>query len=411
MEKRKIKALKNELKEMQNLLMLEMPFIASLLRKCKIVIDEKIETAGVTKKELIINPDFFESLSKKQKMFVYCHEALHLAFRHLLRMENKDRELFVVSTDCPINHILMTHGFENLKFPFDLITPESLSRILFKKEREIAKMSVEEIYYLLKKSKRTPEFNLMEDLIDAGKIAFEKSTVIQNGDPLSQEARTPEEVEKYWKEALSQAVIQGKMAGNLPGNFKRLVDKLFEAKVTWKEIIKKEIINSLGKITISDWRRVSRRYPFLPGNKSLTRPNIWFLIDTSGSISDNELKQFLSEVYSIIKTRAAGIIMPWDAKVYPSIELKKPRDIELPLKNLTGGGGTNILPALEEVFKRMKLGDLVIVLTDGHIFDLNNPKTKISFEQVGQKSSAAIFATIKKEIDLPPKWKRIKIEL
>jgi predicted metal-dependent peptidase len=201
------------------------------------------------------------------------------------------------------------------------------------------------------------------------------------------------------------------MAGTLPAELERLINELSQSKLPWKEIIKKEIINGLGKTVISDWKKSSRRYALLPGNKRLISPNIWILVDTSGSIDEKELKQFLSEVYGISKNQAQGIIVPWDAKVYPMIKLKKPSDIKLKTIKLYGGGGTLIKPALTETLALMKFGDMVVILTDGDIFDGNEPSTQDLFRKVGQKSMVAIFATIIDQVHLTHKWKKIKIEV
>lgn len=414
MDKKEVQELKKELENIKTILLLEMPFFASLLRRCRIILDEQAKRASVnTLGEIRVEPEFFKSLSKKAKIWVYCHETAHIAFRHLLRAENKDLELFNVAADTPINHILENHGFKNIKIPGGIILPSQLVKIISKTEEEIVKMSPEEIYSLLQKNaKEHPPLEFMKDLLDDSKddSSSGKTIIIQEGDPEAYKSRNPKQMDNYWKEKIAQAMVESKMAGKLPGNLERLVDELLRSRVRWKQIIKKEIINGIGKTIVSDWKMPSRRYKSFPGTKRLNMPNIWFLIDTSGSIGKPELQQFLGEVYAILKNHAQGIVIPWDAKVYPMTELNKPKDIELAVKNMRGGGGTIIFPALETTLKLMRLGDMVIILTDGCIFDADKPGTKELFKKVGQKSIVAIFATIQTQIDLPLKWKKIKIE-
>lgn len=414
MDEKEIQELKKELEDTKTILLLEMPFFASLLRRCQIILDEQAKRASINALgEIRIEPNFFKSLSKKAKIWIYCHEAAHIAFGHLLRAENKDLELFNIAADVPINYILENHGFKDVEIPGGMVLPSQLVKIISKTEKEIVKMSPEEIYSLLQKNaEKHPPFEFMKDLSDdSGKNSSSgKKIIIQEGDPEAYKSRNPEQIDKYWKEKITQAMIESKMAGKLPGNLERLVDELLKSKVRWKEIIKKEIINGIGKTMVSDWKRPSRRYKLFPGTKKLSLPNIWFLIDTSASIDQAELQQFLGEVYSVLKNHAKGIVIPWDTIVYPMTELNKPKDIELAAKNMRGGGGTIIFPVLKTTFKLMKLGDMVIILTDGCIFDIDNPDTKELFKKVGQKSIIAIFATIQVQIDLPLKWKRIKIE-
>ena len=150
----------------------------------------------------------------------------------------------------------------------------------------------------------------------------------------------------------------------------------------------------------------------IPGTKQLRVPTVWFLVDTSGSIIRPWLIQFLSEVYAALKHLGGGFIIAWDAQAYSEIELKKAEDLNrLAGKGaLRGGGGTTIAPALEKVIELMAKDDLVVVMTDGEIFDITALKTQELLARVAVKSSTAIFGTMKMDVVVPVRWRKIKIE-
>lgn len=415
-----LKETKRELDDIKTVLTMSSPFLSLLLRRSRIIADPTIKTAGVNKKgEIRINLEFLSGLNTKTKAFVYNHEVLHIAFRHAWRGEGKNDQIFKIAIDCPVNTILQAHGLaDGVQFPFDIVTPKFIASQIGRQEEEIAKMTVEELYYLLEKNPQIPKkFKVMNDVSrDSSetekKPGDQKDSVIQEGDPEAYKPdKNPQEAEDYWKKAVVQAAVIARSAGKLPGELERIINDLLKAKVNWKKVIKKEILNGIGKSIISTWQRPARKHSLLPGIKRLTIPNVWCLIDTSGSISEEELAQFLGEVYGISKNQGKVVIIPWDAMVYPAIELSKPRDIARAIKEMKGGGGTIIAPALEKLMDSIRFGDVTVILTDGYIFDLERKETQKLLRGAANKSSVAVFATIATTSNLPSKWRQIRIEI
>ncbi|MEM1759674.1 MAG: VWA-like domain-containing protein, partial [Thermofilaceae archaeon] len=79
-------------------------------------------------------------------------------------------------------------------------------------------------------------------------------------------------------------------------------------------------------------------------------------------------KQFVGEVYGILREKSEVVVVPWDATVYEPTKLERPSDINK--IKLKGGGGTLILPALELVDRNYSNADNVVILSDWHIDDL-----------------------------------------
>ena len=89
----------------------------------KPVFSKSIPTACVTFDQqgefvyFIFNPEFWNSLDDYNKIFVICHEALHIIFEHGLRFkDSKNREQANVAMDVVINHTLLRQfGFDRSK--------------------------------------------------------------------------------------------------------------------------------------------------------------------------------------------------------------------------------------------------------------------------------------------------------
>jgi predicted metal-dependent peptidase len=141
------------------------------------------------------------------------------------------------------------------------------------------------------------------------------------------------------------AAAQAAGAGNLPGNVKRMIKDLTEPVMNWRELLQQQIESTIK----SDytWTRPSRRSwhmdAILPGLKPGSQIDVVIGIDTSGSISDNDLKIFFSEIKGIMETYEEYkiTVMGWDTEVHnigvftsdnlESIETFEPG----------GGGGTD----------------------------------------------------------------------
>jgi predicted metal-dependent peptidase len=424
--------LEGELKNINTALMARWPFLQSLLRRCRIVADTNVETACVNAKgEMRVNPEFLKGLNTKAKVLVYLHEALHIALLHPVRINGKDGEIYDIAADSVVNTILAEHDFSFASLPFKVITANDVAQMINKEPKEVVKMSAEEQYYWLMKCEERPQFeNIMKDLSSGASGQGGESSsdgeneehggegaqefVLQEGDAQAYSAdKTPQEHEQYWRESITQSLVQAKLAGKLPSGVERIVEGFLKPKVDWKSLIKKHLLNGIGANVILCWKRPSRRHPLIPGVKRLTRPKAWFAVDTSGSISNDELQQFFGEMNAVMRNQGQGIIIPWDAQVYDSIDLKSSKDLARRIGDgsIKGGGGTVIAPALEKVINEMRQGDIVIITTDGYIHDIAEENTQPLLSAIGKKSSTAVFATTGATPILPQGWHTVKIEI
>lgn len=184
--------------------------------------------------------------------------------------------------------------------------------------------------------------------------------------------------------------------GGVPGGLARWADSYLSPKVDWRKQLatrmRAVISNVAGRRNYS-YQRPSRRQDairlhdpsiILPGLRDNEPPRIVVIVDTSGSVSNTELSQALSEVYGICK--AVGMrepigVIACDAKAQPVQYIRSTRDIAgLDLK---GGGGTDLREGIQAALDQPRPPNLVIMVSDGESpFHPHSPSPNTEFLMV-----------------------------
>jgi predicted metal-dependent peptidase len=404
-------------------------FAGLVIYNLKIIFTKNIETAAVNgRHELLVNPDFFLRFNVKERAFILAHEAYHIIFRDILRAKglgltrSEEWELWNVVADGVNNHALIDI-LKLLPTEINELDPVLLSKIqeILKKlgvqitMQDLENMTKEEIYRLfLTKGGSIKDGGVLSGDISEGKDKHPvDGDVIMEGDPGLYKDPTVASDPNKVKDRINRIVdiarkYHNMRAGKLPDYLERLIDELLESKVTWEKYIPRVIRDRIGQEVISTWMRPSRRMPeVLPGYRFLTAPKVWVLVDVSGSIDDKALKEFASEIYAVTSyTGNKVIVIAWDTEVKDEFELLNPEDVRR-LK-FKGGGGTLIKEVLKNVAPRFDYHDVVIILTDGHIFDLEDGGVQYLLNQLGGKASAAVWGTKDVKYEATP-WINVEI--
>lgn len=395
------------------------PFMSSLLGRARIIVTGRVPTAGVDKRtNVYISPKFWAKLNFPKQTWVIAHETIHAAFLHPLRegrrVQNPERnpakhEIWNIAADCVANTVL-EELMQNPEMERFAVTADKIAELVGECANDIKKMSVEEVYDLLTKNavKSGKDGVVVEVDIIPGRMAEGKGNAIQEGDP-SLVNGSPAEIKETWKKFVTRAYMAQKTAGTVPAGLERLVDGLIKPSIDPRSLIRRGIRHGLGKLIISDWRRPSRRYPDdLPWTRRLRIPTIWALVDSSGSIGEDELKLFLGTVYEFAKHTDIKVVS-FDTEAYDLVTARKPAEVVSKVaKHIRGGGGTMIGKALEQTLTQMKNKDIVLVLTDMEIFDLNEPEVQHLLAAVAGRAGSCTFCTTEKET-LVKGWRVIKL--
>ena len=366
------------------------PFYGSLLlqlnRMDQAQANQLIPTAAVYLTQagtigLAINDEFFATLTPKQQEAVIVHECLHVAFLHLERSFD-DRNLGNLAFDLVVNQ-------HTPDLPDHAVVLDTFNKSgHFKPPLEPNKTAD---YYYARLKERKDE--LQKD-IDSGKIRikvmdeheWQNGQQCENGD----QGNSPEKgggmsdadklilrsaAEQALREALKALKETGRQPGDVPAGLLREIEKSLEPQVDWRKELRRFVGDSIRIDTTLTRRRPNRRYGFdFPGQKGVYGAKILFVIDTSGSIGERELSQFIAEI-DAASQRAEVVIMDCDCtvhSVYPYKRNKVPKP--------KGGGGTDFrppfrvlsqqgrVPKADPSWSRCLSGsvDAVIYLTDGY---------------------------------------------
>jgi predicted metal-dependent peptidase len=171
---------------------------------------------------------------------------------------------------------------------------------------------------------------------------------------------------------MKAAVIQAAQAvntGNIPAGLRRLISDLTEPMLDWRTMLEMNIQSAIREDF--SWMRPNKRSwackAILPGQNYGTAIEVMVFIDTSGSISDSMIRDFLSEVKGIMETFPDFIIhlASIDAAIYNYVKYTPENMNEIDEYKAKGGGG-NDFPLM---FRWMKENDILpqsfVCFTDG----------------------------------------------
>ncbi|MEM4500911.1 MAG: VWA-like domain-containing protein [Thermofilaceae archaeon] len=379
------------------------PFFSVVSDK-DVYVTRDIPTAAVSSRgDLLVNPDFWGSLSPSDKLVVLLHEALHSELYHHERLHagsELERFLWNIATDAFINSILakMFPGSDVLRdgvMPstvyelIALINPSEASRY---RPEDFERMSEEEIYRaLLKALTKLPKNarqKAVEQLRSHARRTLEKGeskdpkevegvdeAVVGKGEKEEGKPREEKERERVNRRLRVKQVVREalKTAGVSPGDIEEVVDKLApRGSVNWRNYLVSTVNRMLTGGVVSTYTRPNRRFEALPGYKRYITPSVkaMFLVDVSGSIDSDTLRRFLEEVLwakSVLGNRLDGYLVTWDVGVRDVMRLADLRPGEA--VTVSGRGGTVVDDALRkalEVAEREGL-DLVVLMTDGFV--------------------------------------------
>jgi len=357
-------------------LMLKEPYYGFFLIMLNKLWDSKrVPTAGVSKNginyQLAINPEFWESLSEDHRIGLLKHELLHIAFGHLTTFfKFTDKRLANVAMDMEINQYIdkqyLPDGGIDIDNYEDLhLDRKAGARYYYDKLKELQD----------EKNKNgtcgnAPMDQLLDD-IEKGNTP-DHSTWEEFEDLTEAEQKL---IEKQLQKVLSDAKEQTiKKRGTVPGEIEGVIilEEIVKPKFDWRGFIRRFTGTSTKVFTKKIRRKENRRFSDNPGLKVKMKQHMLLAIDTSGSVSDSELQEFMSEIYHIYKCGVDVTVVQCDTQIR-SIEPYKGK-FEM---NALGRGGTEFDPVLEYFNENLKKYTSLVYFTDGECYTRVRPKGNI----------------------------------
>ena len=359
------KCISNEVSRCIIELLINEPFYAHFLSGIVRNITSDIPTAAVglnnTKITLYINEDFFlkKLTTFSSRVAVIKHETLHIVLKHLLRFDKTkyDAKLFNIAADLVVNQHI-----GKWKLPSSAVTLDSFPELALDDNESL------EYYYqkILNFKENINNNNNSETAINLNNILNNDTHSDHSKWVWSEDNVTSLNAETELDRLLVQAKERTSINDYnlLPVEIKQEIDLIIEKrkpKVNWKRALK--IFTSSSRKTKVKYtiKRVSKRYGTRPGLKIQRNQKIAVAIDTSASVSEEDLVTFFNEIHSIWRNGAEVEVIECDSMIQQvyDYEGKFPNKIH-------GRGFTDFNPVFDYINKsKKKTYDCCIYLTDG----------------------------------------------
>ena len=394
-------------------LILDKPFLGALVLRLELQNSDPswCATTGTDAKKFYYNAEYIKNLKGIELQFVLAHEALHCALSHFARRQHRVKHRWDLACDYAINPILLDEG---LKPPPGIMIMS-----------EYRNMSAEEIYPLLKDNDLSETmdqhlYDKPDEPKEGGETVHTDKLNQQNAkarkekhdqqsgqrdktlksphEPdqsnygnkhlppeLNQEQDfnpetqgplnapppmlSPQEIEtlqEKWQQRMAGAAQQAKQAGKLSGLLSRFINAEKNPTLPWRQLLATHL-SATARDDYSYARPNVRRgdpaiFPMLKSSQL----NAVVAVDVSGSITDQELNECISEINAIKgQLRAKVTILAIDDKISPGFpkHFEAWEDIDL-LDPIPGGGGTDFTPVFKWMDDQDTVSDVLVYFTD-----------------------------------------------
>ena len=269
-------------------------FYGLLLMHMIFSIDKNCKTASTDGKRIFFGPDFLDELNDSELDFVMMHEILHVVLQHCLRQDNKENERFNVACDIVVNsNILLS---ENMNSGAITLRKWGESMHLAPDGKEGYEYTAEQVYNMLppmktngklKQTSRNHEDAMWDDHTRWG---------------MDEEDDTLRDVwVKRFEDACEAISVRdpSNQRGLVPHFAERLLKELKKPQTDWRMILNDFVQEEIVDYSFTPPDRRFEDSPFfLPdfNDKDDIVEDILFMVDTSGSMSDDMITAAYSEI-------------------------------------------------------------------------------------------------------------------
>ena len=420
----------SSIKRIQLQLMIAHPFLASAVARLPVISvadSVHVQTMATDGYHIFVNPAFCEKLSESQIMGVLAHEVMHCLLGHIERRGDRNSNMWNQAIDHATNLLLLQMDFElpeeglfDKKYTGQTAEEiyEKLNDQYKKQLKLLSQLSEDEDDSHDSKPEGTAEKSDQKTKIEKAyevlNSDYEKSfdDHIEDDNVLGQlyedEKPSPADLKRLRKELLkeTQRELKEKGIGRFPAMLDQEIQMSISDEVPWQHLLAR-FFSGLRKNDFRTypfnkkhvWRKI-----FLPSVGAPGPEHIVIAIDTSGSMSSDELSKILGELNQLKQTAECRMtLIQCDAEIqdiqeYDSWEIA---DIDLINYKFRGRGGTTFSPVFkwvqENVLDHGQRPDALFYLTDGYAYyDFDEPPYELMWilTQSGIESSEIPFGEI-----------------
>lgn len=395
-------------------MLIEDPFYGFMLTSLDRRYSNRLERIGVyfnenMNAELLINEEWFNQWPEEIQMGLLKHELLHIAFKHIVMGKDfANKRLFNIAADLEINCYIpnLPRGKEGC-FVEDLGLPERQGtlwyyRELLKQPQKPQKKSSQKMNGTGMSITACPSDDTDDEPTEDNEGINEERQEEQDSQEQNQQeqpddSEKSEEQKQYeWRQqqlnekniiddhsmwedeenVQAQEVVASvindmllktaegvKSQGYIPGELASIISELqkpLEPVFDWKKAFRRFLGNAYTEHKKRSRRKESRRFEGSAGSQHKKRANVLVAIDTSGSVSDYELREFVSELTYMHKTGTRIHVLECDASIQREYDFKPGC-----ITGVAGRGGTLFEPVIDYYREYYREYETLIYLTDG----------------------------------------------
>ncbi len=368
------------LKEVQNGVLSKFPLLGPVMQKLVFEITDKTETADTNGNNVWVSPSFLEKLSFEEKIALFAHEVMHVAFDHIIRSKNRIAYYWNIATDAVINQMIIDAGLPlpqggiNLPNARGKSAEEMYEHVLMHKDqfKEEPQSDTSHDNHQNTGEMSVGNHELWEEALkQLEQEQGDKQTQTTKAELSNAREKQFTQVNEKLKQKLARKIMEdlkaekGLAHGENQGAMKTDLGAVGEAQPieNWQKVLRRKF-KELEEAYWS-YRRADRNNDWQPRVEYKYREDkalVEVMLDTSGSVDDNLLRGFLREIKNLVRNAELKVGC-FDTQFYGFQSIKKVSDIDQ--LQIVGRGGTSFDEALAHFSKERMQNVYKIIFTDG----------------------------------------------
>lgn len=358
-------------------LLVDYPFFGTLASRLDVVLNDDIQAFNNNGIRLEYNSDFIDEVSVEELEFVFANGAMHASLEYESRQNNRSNWLWQLSRDYAINDMLVENGLErpwqaNFSERFSGLYAEEiyaeLKADIIRDAEELPENDGEDVNEESNSetSQSTKENGLVNEEQDSEandsrkENGLEESTTQTTKDQNENQTLENQLFEEFTKSSLQKE----EKSGALPASLERFFKIDFSSKYDWRD----ELRDAIDRFAKDDYSQMPPNKKFLSQGIYLPSTtseifNLVIAIDSSGSIDDKLLNEFLSEVnslmLSIIKYKIDVLVCDFKIRSHKTFYGGDALEVDI-----EGGGATDFRPVFEFIDDTLFDTKLLVYFTD-----------------------------------------------
>ena len=357
-------------------LLVDYPLFGTIASKLELISNDDIQAFKSDGIKVEYNSDYLQKLSISEMEFIFANGAMHASLAHESRRLDRSGWLWQMSTDMAINDMLVENGMD--------LPDAAQYRVRFKG------MYAEEIYAELKADILREEDNLEYVDLDSSDESskgsevngLDESSLCNTSDQKLQSEINAEiiQAEQLFSE-FAQSILQNEeKAGTLPLHIEHFFTLHVEGKVDWRE----ELKYAIDRFYKDDYtlmppdKKFLHAGIYLPSSTS-QRFKLVVAVDSSGSIDEELLNTFLSELNFLMSTIPNYEIdlLICDNKIRAHKTFYNGDILET---DISGGGATDFRPIFNFIDENLDDTKLLLYFSDlDGIFPKDEPNYDVKW--------------------------------